>query len=187
MLHHSTNFVLHHVCYHQGALVVLNSALNYGIKAGAKAAGKAIAKASFRVGFRAAASSSTVGLVAGVAVGANLLFEGPLLAHSIYQLNRKKTFKKISEREYEIEVIKQGLVSGNSAVGGIAGAIVGQIAIPVPIVGAAVGGGIGSFWGQVAGRVEGKVVSILMNKEDINTLPEIVQKSFVSICDLEKL
>ena len=181
-----------HVCYHQlqhASLALDDStiAVNYGVKAGAKATGKAMAKIAFRTGFYAATSVSTVGLVAGVAVGANLLFEGPILAHSIYQLNRKKTFKKISEREYKVEAAKQGLISGSAAVGGIAGAIAGQIVIPVPGLGAAVGGVIGSVCGQMAGRAEGALVSKLASEKDINTLPEIVQKSFVFICDSEKI
>ena len=146
-----------------------------GAEVGAKAAGKAMA---FRIGFRAATSSTQV------AAGANLLFEGPLLAHSIYQLKRKKTFKMISEREYKVEVAKQGLIHGGAAVGGIAGAIAGQVAIPVPILGAAVGGAIGGFCGQMAGRAEGELVSKLVSEEDINTLPEIVQKSFICVLEL---
>ena len=150
-----------------------------GVEAGAKAGGKAMAKVAFRTGFHTATSSARV------AVGANLLFKGALLAHSIYQLKRKKTFKMISEREYKVEVARQGLIHGGAAVGGIVGAIAGQVAIPVPGLGAAVGGAIGGFCGQMAGKAEGELVSKLVVEEDINTLPEIVQKSFVFICVLE--
>ena len=180
-----------HACCQHGHLIgaaVLATApkvlAKCGVKVGAKATGKAIAKVAFKIGFRAATSASTVGLVAGVAVGANLLFEGPIFAHSIYQLKRKKTFKMISEREYKVEVAKQGLINGGAAVGGIAGAIAGQVAIPVPILGVAVGGAIGGVCGQMVGRAEGALVSKLASEEDINTLPEIVQKSFVFISDL---
>ena len=177
-----------HVCCQNGRLIgaIILAAgpkvvAKCGVKAGVKAAGKAMAKVAFRTGFRAATSASTVGLVAGIAVGANLLFEGPIFAHSMYQLKRKKTFKMISEKEYKVEVAKQGLISGGTAVGGIAGAIIGQVAIPVPILGAAVGGAIGSVCGKMVGRAEGVLVSKFMSEEDINTLPKIVEKSFICI------
>ena len=172
-------------CQHVVADATQKMLVKCGAKAGAKAAGKVM---DFRTGVHATASVSTVGLVAGVAVGANRLFEGYIYAHSIYQLKRKKTFKMISEREYKVEVARQGLINGGAAVGGIVGAIAGQVVIPVPILGAAVGGMIGSVIGQMAGRAEGAALaSKFMSEEDINTLPEIVQNSFVSICDLEKL
>ena len=73
------------------------AATKAGSKAAFKAGAKAGAKAVFKLGYRAAASGTAVGAIGGIAIGVNVLFEGPLLARGPYKLHQKKKFGIISE------------------------------------------------------------------------------------------
>ena len=104
---------------------------------------------------------------------------GPLLAHGIHQVYRKKIFSQISEREYRRTVIELCLTHGNAVLGGILGAIVGQVVIPVPIVGAMIGGVGGKIVGNIAGATEGKAIGKCFYPEKITTLPVVEKHTFI--------
>ena len=165
------------------------------LKAGVKGFAKATAKASnktfakfgaaaqgaavdvFRIGYTAAISGTAVGLIAGVAVGVNVLIETPLFARGIYKEYRKHQFDYTSDTEYAQGVAKQSIMSANTVIGGVGGALAGQLAIPVPVLGAAVGGFFGSMVGQAAGAGQGYLVSKLFNAKVIN-LPVVTVYTF---------
>ena len=148
-----------------------------GSKAAFKAGAKAGAKAAFKLGYRAAASGTAVGVIGGVAVGANMLFEGPLLARGLYKLHRQHKFNMISDADFNRGIIKQSFTTGNTIVGGVGGALVGQVAIPVPILGAAVGGMVGGIVGQGCGVAEGWVASQFVHSK-IVTLPIVITLNY---------
>ena len=174
--------------------MVVKSITNAIAKGGAKAAAKAGARgaafgaadaaeagteALFQLGYRAALSGTAIGIVAGVAVAANLIIEGPFLARAVYKLHRKKKFDQIPQHEFERGFVKESFKSANTVIGGVAGAILGQIVIPVPGVGAAVGGAVGSIAGQVFGIAEGWAASKLIRDPRPVTLPQLIETSFV--------
>ena len=152
-------------------------------KGGAKAGGKAVVKSSvkvaFKLGYKAALNGTTVGAIGGIAVGINLVVEGPLWARNIYKLRRKKQFDMISYEEYKRGVIKDTFTSVNTVIGGAGGAVVGQIAIPVPVLGAAVGGVTGSLLGQAIGYGEGWLFSLLVHDKP-QTIPPIVTPKYIN-------
>ena len=169
--------------------VVVKSISNAIAKGGARAvasagaygtadAAEAGAEALFQLGYRAALSGTAIGIVAGVAVAANVI-EGPFLARAVYKLHRKKTFHQISHEEYKWGVVQASFTSANTIVGGIGGAIVGQIAIPVPGVGAAIGGAVGGIVGQLFGRAEGWAASRIISDPRAVTLPQLIETSFI--------
>ena len=174
--------------------VVVKSISNAIAKSGARAAARAGARgaaygtadaaeagteALFQLGYRAALSGTSIGIVAGVAVAANLIIEGPFLLRAVYKLHRKKKFDQIPQHEFERGIVKESITSANTVVGGVAGAIVGQVAIPVPGVGAAVGGAVGGIVGQVCGRAEGWAASKLIRDPRPVTLLQLIETSFV--------
>ena len=170
--------------------VVFKSISNAVAKGGARAAARtgaygaadaaeAGAEALFQIGYRAALSGTAIGIVAGVAVAANLIIEGPFLARAVYKLHRKKKFDQIPQHEFERGVVQESITSANTVVGGVAGAILGQVVIPVPGVGAAVGGAVGGIIGQVCGKAEGWAASKLVRDPRPVTLPQLVETSFV--------
>ena len=142
-------------------------------------AAEAGAEAIFQLGYRAALSGTAIGIVAGVAVAANLLDEGPLLLRSAYKMHHKKKFDQIPQHEFERSCVKKSIISTNTAVGGVAGAVLGQIVIPVPHVGAAVGGTVGGIVGQVFGKAEGWAASKLIHNPRHVTIPQLIETSFV--------
>ena len=156
-----------------------------GTKSAFKAGAKAGAKATFKLGYRAAASGTAVGAVGGIAVGVNILFEGPLLARGLYKLHQKKKFGVISDADYSRGVIQQSFTSVNTVIGGVGGALVGTVAIPVPVLGAAVGGMVGSVVGQVAGAGEGWLASQLVHSKTL-TLPVVIRLNYTQ-CETELL
>ena len=137
---------------------------------------------SFRVGYSAALSATTVGLVSGVALGANLIIESPLFVRSIYKIHRKQKFDVISSTEAKRQIAVQSFTSVNTVIGGTAGAIIGQVAIPVPVLGAVVGGFAGIIAGKGLGNLEGRGVALLINDKETD-LPVIVHCFFVSMDD----
>ena len=151
------------------------AAAKAGTKAAFKAGAKAGAKATFKLGYRAATSGTAVGAVGGIAVGVNVLFEGPLLARGLYKLGRKKKFGVISDGDYNRGIIQQSFTTANTILGGVGGAVAGQVAIPVPVLGAAVGGMVGSVVGQAAGAGQGWLASKLVHNDETPTLPVIVK------------
>lgn len=172
--------------------VVVKSITNAIAKGGARAAARAGAAGAiadstaeagaevfFQLGYRAALSGTAIGIVAGVAVAANLLVEGPFLARAVYKLHRKKKFDQIPQHEFERGIVKETVKSASTVVGGIAGAILGQVVIPVPGVGAAVGGAVGGIAGQVFGRAEGWAASKLVRDPRPVTLPPLIETSFI--------
>ena len=170
--------------------IVVKSISNAIAKGGARAvarasaygtadAAEAGAEALFQLGYRAALSGTAIGIVAGVAVAANLVIEGPFFARAVYKLHRKKTFHQISREEYKRGVVQASFTSANTIVGGIGGAVVGQIAIPVPGVGAAIGGAVGSIVGQLFGRAEGWAASRIISDPRAVTLPQLIETSFI--------
>ena len=150
-----------------------------GVKAGGKALMKSSAKVAFKLGYKAALNGTTVGAIGGIAVGINLVVEGPLLARSIYKLQRKKKFDMISDGDYKRGVIKESFTSVNTVIGGASGAVVGQIAIPVPVLGAAVGGVAGSLLGQAIGYGEGWLFSHLIHDKP-QTIPPIISPMYIN-------
>ena len=139
---------------------------------------------SFRVGYTAALSATTVGLVSGIALGANVIIESPLLVRNIYKIHRKKKFDVISSIEAKRQMTVQTFTSVNTVLGGTAGAIVGQVAIPVPVLGAAVGAFAGVVSGKVLGNLEGRGAAKLFNYKETD-LPTIVNCLFVPMYDDE--
>ena len=137
---------------------------------------KSSAKVTFKLGYKAALNGTTVGAIGGIAVGINLVVEGPLLARSIYKLQRKKKFDMISDGDYKRGVIKESFTSVNTVIGGASGAVVGQIAIPVPVLGAAVGGVAGSLLGQAIGYGEGW----LLIHDKPQTIPPIISPMYIN-------
>ena len=135
---------------------------------------------SFRVGYTAALTATTVGLVSGIALGANLIIESPLLVRSIYKIHRKRKFDVISSTEAKRQIAVQSFTSVNTVIGGTAGAIVGQVAIPVPVLGAVVGGFAGVIAGKGLGNLEGRGVALLINDKETD-LPVIIHCIFVSM------
>lgn len=138
---------------------------------------------SFRVGYTAALSATTVGLVSGIALGANLIIESPLLVRSLYKVHRKKKFDVISSTEAKRQYTIHSVTSVNTVVGGTAGAIIGQVAIPVPILGAVVGGFAGVVAGKTLGNLEGRGVALLFNDKETN-LPVILHCKYVPMNDM---
>jgi hypothetical protein len=138
---------------------------------------------SFRVGYTAALSATTVGLVSGIALGANLIIESPLLVRSIYKIHRKQKFNVISSTEAKRQFAVQSFTSVNTVIGGTTGAIVGQVAIPVPIFGAVVGGFAGVIAGKLLGNLEGRGVALLIGDDKETNLPIIIHCIFVSMDD----
>ena len=134
----------------------------------------------FRVGYSAALSATTVGLVSGVALGANLIVESPLFLRSIYKIHRKEKFGVISSNEAKRQYTVQSFTSANTVIGGTAGAIIGQVAIPVPILGAVVGGFLGVLAGKGFGNLEGRGVARLF-KDKATDLPVILYCEYVPI------
>ena len=155
-------------------------------KTGAKAVMKSSAKVAFKLGYKAALNGTTVGAVGGIAVGINLVVEGPLLARSIYKLHQRKQFDMISDEDYKRGVIKESFTSVNTVIGGAGGAVVGQIAIPVPVLGAAVGGVAGSLLGQAIGYGEGWLFSHLIHDKP-QTIPPIITPNYTYIPDETEL
>ena len=149
------------------------AATKAGSKAAFKAGAKAGAKAAFKLGYRAAASGTAVGAIGGIAIGVNVLFEGPLLARGLYKLHQKKKFGIISETDYHRGIIRQSFTTGSTILGGVGGALVGQVAIPVPVLGAAVGGMVGSVVGQGVGAAEGWLASQVVLYKTV-TLPFVI-------------
>lgn len=139
---------------------------------------------SFRVGYTAALSATTVGLVSGIALGANLIIESPLLVRSLYKVHRKRKFEVISSTEAKRQTAIQTVTSVNTVVGGTAGAIIGQVAIPVPVVGAVVGGFAGVVAGKTLGNLEGRGVALLFNDKDTD-LPVIICCRYVPMNDIK--
>ena len=139
---------------------------------------------SFRVGYTAALSASTVGLVSGIALGANLIVESPLLLRGLYKTHRQRKFEAISANEEKRKFIVQTFTSANTVIGGTAGAIVGQVTIPVPIFGAVVGGFVGVIAGKALGYLEGRGVASFITDKETN-LPAIVHCKYVSVDDDE--
>lgn len=133
---------------------------------------------SFRVGYTAALSATTVGLVSGIALGANLIIESPLLVRSIYKIHRKKKFEVISNTEAKRQTAIQLITSANTVIGGTAGAIAGQVAIPIPVFGAVVGGFAGVVLGKSLGNLEGRGVARLFNDKETD-LPLILHCVYV--------
>ena len=159
---------------------ITRAILKGGTKAVFKAGAKAGAKATFKLGYRAATNGTIVGAVGGIAVGVNILLEGPLFARGLYKLHRKKKFDLISDTEYNRGIIQQSFTTVNTIIGGVCGAIVGTVAIPVPVLGAAVGGMVGSVVGQGVGYGEGWLVSQLVHNK-ILTLPIVIQLNYTSM------
>ena len=146
-------------------------------RAGTRAVAQGATVDVFRIGYTAAISGTAVGLVAGVAVGVNVLIETPLFARGIYKEHRKHQFDCTSDTEYAQGVAKQSFISANTVMGGVGGALLGQVAIPVPVLGAVVGGFVGSMVGQAAGAGQGYLVSKLFNAKVIN-LPVVTVYMF---------
>lgn len=136
---------------------------------------------SFRVGYSAALTATTVGLVSGIALGANLAIETPLFVRNIYKIHRKRKFEMISSTEYKRQTTVKSITSANTVLGGTAGAIIGQVAIPIPIVGAAVGGFAGVIAGKGLGYLEGQGVARLFFNDKETDLPIIVHCAFVPL------
>ena len=143
--------------------------------------GAAVAS-SFRVGYSAALSATAVGLVSGVALGANLIVESPLFVRSIYKIRRKEKFGVISSTEAKRQYTVQSFMSANTVIGGTAGAILGQVAIPVPVVGAVVGGFVGVVAGKGLGNLEGRGVARLF-KDKATDLPIVLYCEYVPMED----
>ena len=137
---------------------------------------------SFRVSYTAALTATTVGLVSGIALGANLVIESPLLVRNIYKIHCKRKFDVISSTEAEHQIAIQSFTSVNTVIRGTAGAIVGQMAIPVPVLGVVVGGFAGVIAGKGLGNLEGRGVALLINDKETD-LPVIVHCLFVSMDD----
>ena len=135
---------------------------------------------SFRVGYTAALSATTVGLVSGIALGANLIIESPLFVRGLYKVHRKRKFEVISSTEAKRQAAVQSFTSVNTIIGGTAGAIVGQVAIPVPVLGAVVGGFAGVIVGKGLGNLEGRGVAMLINDKETD-LPTIIHCMYVSV------
>ena len=133
---------------------------------------------SFRVGYTAALSATTVGLVSGIALGANLIIESPLLVRSIYKIHRKRKFEVISKTEARRQTTIQAFTSVNTVIGGTAGAVVGQVAIPIPVLGAVVGGFAGVIVGKGLGNLEGRGVAKLFNDKQTD-LPVVLHCLYV--------
>ena len=146
--------------------------------------GVAIAS-SFRVGYSAAFTASTVGLVSGVALGANIIVEAPLLARSIYKIHRKEKFEVISSKEAKRQIAIESITSANTIIGGTAGAIAGQLAIPIPVVGAVVGGFCGVVAGKAAGNVGGGMVVAHLFSDKDTDLPVFLHCKYMSLCQIE--
>ena len=138
---------------------------------------------SFRIGYTAALSATTVGLVSGIALGANLIIESPLLLRSLYKIYRKKKFDVISSTEAKRQIAIQSFTSVNTVIGGTAGAIIGQVAIPVPVLGAVIGGFAGVIAGKGIGHLEGRGVALLIEDDKEADLPIIINCIFVSMDD----
>ena len=138
------------------------------------------AEALFQLGYRAALSGTAIGIVAGVAVAANLVLEEPFLVRAMYKLHRKKKFDQILQNEFERGVVQESITSASTVVGGIAGAILGQVVMPVPGVGAAVGGAVGGIARQVFGKAEGWAASKLVRDLRPVTLPQLIETSFIA-------
>lgn len=158
------------------------SALTQGAADAAETGVSTAVANSFRVGYTAALSATTVGLVSGIALGANLIIESPLLVRSLYKVHRKRKFEIISSTEAKRQVAVQSFTSVNTVIGGTAGAIVGQVAIPVPILGAVVGGFAGTIVGKGLGNLEGRGVALLINDKETD-LPLIVHCLYESVDD----
>ena len=79
------------------------------------------AKATFKLGYRAATSGTIVGAVGGIAVGVNILLEGPLLARGLYKLHQKKKFGVISDTDYNHGIIRQSFITVDTVLGGVGG------------------------------------------------------------------
>lgn len=155
------------------------AATKAGTKATPKASSAALsAEALFQQGFRSAVSGTAVGVATSVAAATNIAVEGPLLAKSVYELHRKKTFDQISSGEFKRGIIQESITSANTVVGSVGGAVLGQIAMPVPVVGAAVGGAVGGIVGQAFGRAEGRAASKLVRDPRSVTLPRLIMTSF---------
>ena len=139
---------------------------------------------SFRIGYTAALSATTVGLVGGIALGANVFIESPLLVRNLYKIHRKKKFDVISSTEAKRQYTVETITSVNTVAGGVGGAIVGQVAIPVPVLGAAVGGFVGVLAGKGIGYLEGRAAAALLINDDKETdLPVIIHCVYVPMSD----
>ena len=156
----------------QGAADVAESSLNAAIDI------------SFSIGYTAALSATTVGMVGGIALGVNLLVQGPLLIRDLYKVHRKKTFNMISSTEAKRQYAVKSITSVNTIIGGVGGALVGQVAIPVPVLGAAVGGFVGVLAGKGIGSLEGRAAAAMLIKNDKRTdLPVIIHCVYVPMSD----
>ena len=177
----------------KAAMKVAGSAIvKGGTRAAVKASGAAVATDaaetaalanSFRIGYTAALSATTVGLVSGVALGANLIIESPLFVRNIYKIHRKQKFDVISSTEAKRQIAIQSFTSANMVIGGMAGVIIGQVAIPVPVLGAAVGGFAGVIAGKLIGNLEGRGVALLIKSDKETNLPIIIHCTFVPMDD----
>ena len=164
--------------------VVVKSSVRAVARAGTSSsataeAAEAGAEALFQLGYRAALSGTAIGKVAGVAVAANLLDEGPLLLRAAYKMHHKKKFDQIPQHEFKRSVVRESITSANTVVGGVVGAILGQIVIPVPGVGDVIGGAVGGIVGQVCGKAEGWAASKLVRDPRPVTLPQLIETSFI--------
>ena len=167
-----------------GIKAIAKSGAKAATKAGAKVTPKASsaalsAEALLQQGFRSAVSGTAVGVATSVAAATNVAVEGPLLAKSVYELHRKKTFDQISSGEFKRGIVQESITSANTVAGSVGGAVLGQIAMPVPVVGAAVGGAVGGIVGHAFGKVEGWALGRAISEPRPVTILPLVTLSFI--------